>query len=129
MAITIVVEIVKVAAQIPGRNHYIDESIIIEIIEDAAARKTLQIQAQGCRGAKGEQAGIGVVGEQTVFLLTQPQQRQSLPDAEGDFPCVVRRLAAGGDEIVNKFKLFEGSLRLSGIDKVCAEFQAPLHFF
>src|SRR5207245_1558285 len=49
MPITIVVEIVKLATQVPGRNHYINESVIIEIIEDAAAGKALQIQAQGSR--------------------------------------------------------------------------------
>ena len=44
MAVAIVVEIVNLGAQVPGRKDHINESVIIEIIQDTTAGKSFEIQ-------------------------------------------------------------------------------------
>src|ERR1051326_1697429 len=46
MTVTVVMEITQLAIQIPGRNHNVYQSIIVEIIKNASSRQALQIQTQ-----------------------------------------------------------------------------------
>src|SRR5215471_6149674 len=46
MTVAIVMEVTNLAVQVPGRHHYIDQSIIIEIIKNASTGQALQIQTQ-----------------------------------------------------------------------------------
>src|SRR6266699_6938569 len=48
VAIAIVMEVAKLALQVVGRNHHVDETVIIEIIQDAAPGQSIYVKTQGC---------------------------------------------------------------------------------
>src|SRR6266568_907730 len=47
VAIAIVMEVAELALQVVGRNHHVDESVIIEIIQDAAPGQSIYVKTQG----------------------------------------------------------------------------------
>src|SRR5678815_240249 len=49
MAIASVAEITQLTLQTPGRRHHVNESVVVEIIQDATARKIIDIESQRTR--------------------------------------------------------------------------------
>src|ERR1051325_8928687 len=78
---------------------------------------------------KGQQARISIVCEQAILLFAQSQQGDRFPYTKSAFPFISGGLAAGGDKVIDKFKLFEGSFALTRVGECRAEFQAELDFF